>query len=212
MADHGPGLPSNVRKVVTKVTNKLFVDQHSYLSHHRTKDVRKGNEYLTSLPLQIALYFNAFYFPVWVISSCITYQAKYSCLDELYRVVVIALVVMMSFVELIRLYLGYLGNLTEKVPELAGSWLLTILLQLPSCLFLLLNYRATRSLPLEIAMNVVLVTFVFCEIIIGAVALNSMVNYQASQFHIQQFVKAEDVPEEKASEHYPGEINRRKQQ
>lgn len=44
MADHGPGLPSNVRKVVTKVTNKLFVDQHSYLSHHRTKDVRKGKE------------------------------------------------------------------------------------------------------------------------------------------------------------------------
>ena len=33
--------------------------------------------------------------------------------------------------QVVRLYLGYLGNLGEKVPELAGFWLLTILLQLP---------------------------------------------------------------------------------
>ena len=33
--------------------------------------------------------------------------------------------------QVVRLYLGYLGNLGERVPELAGFWLLTILLQLP---------------------------------------------------------------------------------
>ena len=58
MADHGPGLPKNVRKAVTKVTEKLFVDQHSHLHHHRTKDVRRGaylaysqyiNNYFTEL-------------------------------------------------------------------------------------------------------------------------------------------------------------------
>lgn len=65
-----------------------------------------------------------------------------------------------------------------QVPELAGCWLLTILLQLPSSLFLLLNYRATKSMPLEIAMNSVLAVFVICEIIVGAVALKSMVNHQ----------------------------------
>ena len=36
-----------------------------------------------------------------------------------------------TIIEITRLYLGYLGNLTEKVPELAGFWLLTVLLQLP---------------------------------------------------------------------------------
>lgn len=64
------------------------------------------------------------------------------------------------------------------MPELAGSWLLTILLQLPSILFLLFNYKATKSLPLELAMNIILAIFIACEIIIGAVALKAMVNHQ----------------------------------
>ncbi|KAF6031733.1 TMEM17 [Bugula neritina] len=203
MADHGPGLPKHVRKAVSKVTEKLFVDHNSFSRHHISKDVRRGNEYMTSLPLQMALYFNAFFFPMWIISSCVTYQAKYECLDALYKVVIISLIVMMSIVEIIRLYLGYLGNLTEKVPELAGSWLLTILLQFPSTLFLLFNYKATKNMPLEIAMNSVLAIFVVCEIIIGAVALRSMVNHQVSLFHIQQFIKAEDIDDD-------GNINHRK--
>ena len=64
------------------------------------------------------------------------------------------------------------------MPELAGCWLLTILLQFPSSLFLLLNYNATKSIPLEIAMNAVLAVFVICEIAVGAVALKTMVNHQ----------------------------------
>lgn len=66
------------------------------------------------------------------------------------------------------------------MPELAGAWLLTVLLQFPSTLFLLLNYNATKSMPLEIAMNSVLTLFVACEIIVGAVALRAMVNHQVS--------------------------------
>ena len=38
--------------------------------------------------------------------------------------------------QVVRLYLGYLGNLGERVPELAGFWLLTILLQLPMQVFI----------------------------------------------------------------------------
>jgi len=42
MADHGPGLPKNVRKAVSKVTEKLFVDHNSFSRHHISKDVRRG--------------------------------------------------------------------------------------------------------------------------------------------------------------------------
>lgn len=72
------------------------------------------------------------------------------------------------------------------MPELAGSWLLTILLQLPSTLFLLLNFRATKSMPLEIAMNVILACFVVCEILVGAIALKSMVNQQVSPLNMAE--------------------------
>ena len=42
---------------------------------------------------------------------------------------IITIIIIME--QVVRLYLGYLGNLGERVPELAGFWLLTILLQLP---------------------------------------------------------------------------------
>ena len=43
--------------------------------------------------------------------------------------------------QVVRLYLGYLGNLGERVPELAGFWLLTILLQLPMQVILPHNHN-----------------------------------------------------------------------
>ena len=64
---------------------------------------------------------------------------KYHLLNYLYKFVLVTILVAVIIIELVRLYLGYLGNLTEKVPELAGFWLLTILLQLPLQGFLLLN-------------------------------------------------------------------------
>ena len=49
----------------------------------------------------------------------------------MYKFILVTLLVATTIIEITRLYLGYLGNLTEKVPELAGFWLLTVLLQFP---------------------------------------------------------------------------------
>jgi len=66
-----------------------------------------------------------------------------------------------------------------QVPELAGCWLLTFLLELPASLFLLLN-EATIILPIERAMHLVYAVFVILEVIIGGIALRIMVNNQVS--------------------------------
>ena len=57
--------------------------------------------------------------------------------------------VIMSVCECIRLYFGYLGNLQERVPELAAFWMVTLILQIPLCLLSLLNTDA-NVLPLEV--------------------------------------------------------------
>ena len=44
---------------------------------------------------------------------CIHFQ--FSHLENIYRFVVITVYVVMSGVEIVRLYLGYLGNLQERV-------------------------------------------------------------------------------------------------
>ncbi|ELT93574.1 hypothetical protein CAPTEDRAFT_162118 [Capitella teleta] len=138
------------------------------------------------------LYFNAFYFPFWIIAIIVMLEAKYSSLSTLYQIILVAIFVVMTIIEGIRVYLGYLGNLMEKVPELAGFWLLTLLLQLPLTLFLLLN-EATMITPFERAMHIVLTCFVVLEVIIGYFAIRAMVNYQVTKFHLQQFTDMERI-------------------
>ena len=69
---------------------------------------------------------------------------------------------------------------------MAGSWLLTMLLQLPLILFLLLN-SDTIILPLERAVHIVMTVFVAFEVVLGYFAIRAMVNSQMTKFHLQQF-------------------------
>ncbi len=50
---------------------------------------------------------------------------QYSTLSILYQIIIIAAIIVMTLVEVIRLYLGYLGNLTEKVHSLI--WMILII-------------------------------------------------------------------------------------
>ena len=78
------------------------------------------------------------------------------------------------------------------MPELAGSWLLTLLIQFPLILFLLFN-ESTLILPIERAVNILFSLFVLWEIIVGYLAIRSMVNYQVTKFHLQQFTDLEEI-------------------
>ena len=82
-----------------------------------------------------------------------------------------------------------------QVPDLAGSWLLTIILQLPLILFLLLN-EATVILPLERAVNIIMTAFIVSEVIIGFFAIRTMVHAQMVKFHLRQFVDLDHVHHE----------------
>jgi transmembrane protein 17 len=87
-------------------------------------------------------------------------------------------------------------DLFSQVPELAGFWLLTLLLQTPLTLFLLLN-GDTIILPLERAVHIIMAIFVICEIFMGYFAIRALVNHQVTKFHLQQFTNLEQIdPEE----------------
>ncbi len=72
-----------------------------------------------------------------------------------------------------------------QVPELAGFWLLT-LLQTPLTIYLLANID-TVVLPLERAVNIVLLLFLLAQLLLGLRALQLMVKAQAVKFHLSQF-------------------------
>lgn len=144
------------------------------------------NEMVSSLALQMSLYFNSYFFPLWWVSCIVMLHLKYSILPDYYKFIVVTVVILITLIEAIRLYLGCMGNLQEKVPELAGFWLLSLLLQLPLILFLLLN-DGLRNLPLEKAIHIIFTIFLTFQVISAFLTLKKMVNQLAARFHLQDF-------------------------
>lgn len=111
---------------------------------------------------------------------------KYSALPDYYKFILVTILIVMTCIEAIRMYLGYAGVLQEKVPELAGFWLLSILLQLPLILFQLFN-EAILIQPLERGVHIVLSMFILTQALAGFIALRDLVRHTESQFHLRQF-------------------------
>uniref|UniRef100_A0A669PEJ8 Transmembrane protein 17B n=1 Tax=Phasianus colchicus TaxID=9054 RepID=A0A669PEJ8_PHACC len=73
------------------------------------------HEVLASLPLQVMLYFNVCYFPCWCLAEGMMLQLKYNLLPRYYQLLLLAAFLILTLAEGARLYLGYIGNLQEKV-------------------------------------------------------------------------------------------------
>eukprot|EP00095_Tigriopus_kingsejongensis_P006573 maker-scaffold807_size94382-snap-gene-0.21 protein:Tk06573 transcript:maker-scaffold807_size94382-snap-gene-0.21-mRNA-1 annotation:"transmembrane protein 17-like" len=172
------------RETIKQVSESMFPGiTQSFQS--KPPESRLGHEVVTNLSLQMCLFFNVCYFPFWLIISVLITHLKYEHLNYLYKFILITVLVAIIVIEIVRLYLGYLGNLTEKVPELAGFWLLSVLLQFPLQAFLFFN-EDLIILPLERAANLVMVGLVLSELITGFIALRKITQHQAKKFHLLQ--------------------------
>ncbi|XP_034954684.2 transmembrane protein 17B-like [Zootoca vivipara] len=178
-------LPPNLRRGLTTFSGSLFINNktgdcglaHSYHPDHTV---------LSSLPLQMMLYFNAFFFPFWCLSEGVMLELKYSLLPTYYQFLLVSAYLMIISAEGLRLYLGFIGNLQEKVPELAGFVLLSFLIETPVLLFILTDEHIIR-LPLEMAVHLVLLLFLASEITAAVFALKGMTRQLARQFYLKQF-------------------------
>ncbi|XP_064486911.1 transmembrane protein 17A-like [Ornithodoros turicata] len=172
---------SSVGKLVESVTESLFP---GVLQNQKNKPslrpFRFDDEILTNLPLQMLIFFNSCYSPLWVIARVLALYLKYRYLDETYQVLCSAILLMMTLVEAPRLYLGHLGNLTEEMPALAGFWLLTTILQLP--LLLWLACGTPLALPIERAIDVPQFVILPVEVMLGFFVVRKITRHQRKQF------------------------------
>ncbi|XP_048381360.2 transmembrane protein 17B-like [Stegostoma tigrinum] len=181
----GSPLPEPLRRKLSHFSQSVFSSNNVPLDR-RQAACPIGQESATSLPLQICLCFNLYFFPFWWLCEIIMLELKYQVLSTYYRIVLTVLLVLISLVEVIRLYLGYIGNLREKVPELAGFWLLSLLLQIPMALFDCCNPRLL-VLPLEYCVNVVFIAMLLTETVLTFSNLRRMVHQLEIRFHITHF-------------------------
>lgn len=92
-------------------------------------------------------------------------------------------------IEILRIYLGYFGNLTEKIPEVAAFWMLSILLQLPMQTFLIASSQLLLK-PIEYTVQGIMIVFLLSQLFIGYFALRSAARHQAKKFHLLRLNKS----------------------
>ncbi|KAL6114810.1 uncharacterized protein ACO6RY_05487 [Pungitius sinensis] len=154
------------------------------------EDASVVNELVSHLPLQMLLYFNIFYFPCWWFSAVFMLEVKFHYLPGYYQALLVTGVTLLTFVEAARLYLGYVGNLQEKVPELAAFCLLSFVLQVPVLLFFLTD-EGTLVLPLERAVHSLYLLLLLAQVLASFLALRTMTRKLTLLFHLRQFGRVE---------------------
>ena len=105
------------KQTLLQVSETMFPGITQTYQHFRSKapELKLGNEIVTDLPLQMCLFFNVCYFPFWLVICLSILYVKYTYLNYLYKFILVTVLVAVVLIEVARLYLGYLGNLTEKV-------------------------------------------------------------------------------------------------
>ncbi|VDK20458.1 unnamed protein product [Anisakis simplex] len=87
----------------------------------------------------------------------------YAYLSMTYKAILVAIHVLTIITEIVRLYLGYYGNIAEKIPALSGFWITTVILQLPMVIFLSVNEDIV-PLPLERTVYAIHVVFLIAQV------------------------------------------------
>nr|CAD7443212.1 unnamed protein product [Timema bartmani] len=168
------------KRTVTSFSDRLFPGLSYPHPYSESDYIYFGNEIISSLPLQMSLYFNVLFFPIWLITVAVMLHVKYDCLSNMYRFIVVTVLVAVIGIECLRLYLGYLGNLTEKIPELAGFWMLSLLLQFPLQIFLFANERTVPQV-VERAVQGVMLSLLVVELVSGFIALRRAARHQTKR-------------------------------
>ncbi|XP_062399841.1 transmembrane protein 17A [Sardina pilchardus] len=186
-------LPQNIRLGLANLSGSVFANNRTRDScDFRDNSDKADNEVVAHLPLQMLMYFNMYFFPLWLISEVVMLELKFAMLPTYYQCLLVTGVVLLTVFEIMRIYLGYVGNLEEKVPELAGFWLLTFFFQLPILLFFLTD-EAILIAPLERAVHGVYLVFVLTETLASFLALRNMSRKLTLQFHLRQFAEVESL-------------------
>lgn len=141
------------------------------------------SEISSSLPFQVALYYNALYSVAYaaIEAAGLAYKLHYLEFNsQLKRMLVAPIFVIWCFGEAFRLYFGFVGNLKERVPHVAAFLIITAFPQLPCMIFL--TFFQDFVLPFDLVGGVLIFVAQVLQLWLGYRALQGLINAQTSQF------------------------------
>lgn len=130
------------------------------------------------------LYYNVFFS---IMHSCITGALfKHKELDGYYEGIMITspyIFIMWMIAEIVRLNLGFLGNLTETVPSMTAFLFMSIFPQ--SFILTYFCFFQVIRFTYDYVSNFILLGFVIAELIFGYIAVKSIVNYKTARYAVE---------------------------
>ncbi|EQC27569.1 hypothetical protein, variant [Saprolegnia diclina VS20] len=149
---------------------------------HRS-DIVQQAEVGINLPLQMLLYYNvifdAFTSPIWI---AVFYHKmrELTYASTIRKYAEICCVCIYLPTDGMRLYLGYSGNLLEKVPHLVGFTFLSVVPQVPCALFL--AFGTEHSLPFDEMLAVLHLLFLCAQMYHAYYACRASIRRQTAHF------------------------------
>ncbi|KAM4618069.1 transmembrane protein 80 [Discoglossus pictus] len=129
--------------------------------------IRRGNRslVLSSVPLQILLYFNVVYYVFYFLATLlmIIYKCQVFSYPDSNLALDLVLLFIMAILECVRLYLGTRGNLTETEIPLGASLVLTAGNIMLSVYFLIWETYVLRA---DVIINAILLVLYALEVIL----------------------------------------------
>ncbi|GAB5360007.1 hypothetical protein AAMO2058_000590400 [Amorphochlora amoebiformis] len=142
--------------------------------------LRQGELIVSSLRLQMLLYFDAYLSIALGFLSALV--VRWKALVKGAGVTGIVFLSISYVVDFSRLYLGMVGNLKEKVPHFAGFFFLTLLQ-----LFILvyLGVFQTILLPIDQVVNLISFLFAIAEIFLGFFGMRALIRNKTSRYDVE---------------------------
>ncbi|XP_066265366.1 transmembrane protein 216-like [Branchiostoma lanceolatum] len=127
---------------------------------------------LSSLPLQVLYYLNGWYFGFfWIAEALIfVYKGEVLPFPSTNLASEIVLLFLLGIIEVIRLFFGSKGNLTERIISMVVSILLCLPVLFTVLFFLLWQTYVLRA---EVILCAILLVFLGLELILGVAAMVS---------------------------------------
>eukprot|EP00049_Salpingoeca_infusionum_P007872 m.126978 g.126978 ORF g.126978 m.126978 type:complete len:175 (+) comp13849_c0_seq1:179-703(+) len=134
-----------------------------------------GGAVLSSLPLQVFLYFHTLLLPIWIA----IYLPLHFTQPEL-SVQHTATVATLAVGDALRIWLGYYGNLSEQLMSLIGFTLFSLGLA-PTAIVLILYFPVD---PLQFGITLQVLLFIAVELVLGVLTAHRMNFTQITRFKV----------------------------
>uniref|UniRef100_A0AAG5CTP9 Transmembrane protein 17 n=1 Tax=Anopheles atroparvus TaxID=41427 RepID=A0AAG5CTP9_ANOAO len=143
-------------------------------------------EVIANMWVQLLIQFNVYFSGVWVVVTIFFLNCEFANINGIEKILSILSLVVAIPLEVVRLYLGYTGNLMSAIPSFAAFLILSFLIQLPLQAYLLLATHTVQHLLPTVVQSITAGTLLL-QIATGVPAMRKLSAFRRKQFQMQRW-------------------------